>query len=85
MRLFLIIDVDGFKLLGPRANLEKGWPLLQEASEGCPKGIEISRSIHQLTWDGELPSALDPPPPQVKKTPASGQQVRRVARTCRPV
>eukprot|EP00959_Pyramimonas_sp_CCMP1952_P158221 3308944-Pyramimonas_sp.AAC.1 len=38
---FLIAYVDDFKFSGPRANLEKGWRLLQDASEGCPKGIEI--------------------------------------------
>eukprot|EP00959_Pyramimonas_sp_CCMP1952_P382513 8015557-Pyramimonas_sp.AAC.1 len=40
LRLFLIIYVD-FKLAGPQANLDKEWQLLQEASEGCPTGIEI--------------------------------------------
>eukprot|EP00959_Pyramimonas_sp_CCMP1952_P467745 9492118-Pyramimonas_sp.AAC.1 len=69
-----------------RPDREQGWRLLQEASEGCPKGVEIEpptnvgrylgRERHVSTqyveWHGELPTALDPPPPQVKKTPASG-------------
>eukprot|EP00959_Pyramimonas_sp_CCMP1952_P124376 2600592-Pyramimonas_sp.AAC.1 len=35
---FFIVDVDDFKLAGPKANLDKGWRLLQQPSEGCPKG-----------------------------------------------
>eukprot|EP00959_Pyramimonas_sp_CCMP1952_P172809 3611309-Pyramimonas_sp.AAC.1 len=46
LRLFLIIDVVDFKLSGPKQNLENGWRLLQEASAGCPKGIEIDPSTN---------------------------------------
>eukprot|EP00959_Pyramimonas_sp_CCMP1952_P225242 4710340-Pyramimonas_sp.AAC.1 len=60
-----------FKLSGPKANFEKGWRLLQEASEGCPKGIEVDPPI--IVGRGVV-NCLDPPPPKVKKTPASGQQ-----------
>eukprot|EP00959_Pyramimonas_sp_CCMP1952_P122612 2563316-Pyramimonas_sp.AAC.1 len=81
--------VDDFKLSGPKENIEQGWRFLQEASEGCPMGVEIDPPTnvgrylgceHHLStqcveWHGELPTVLDPPPPKVKKAPTFGQTV----------
>eukprot|EP00959_Pyramimonas_sp_CCMP1952_P320250 6701913-Pyramimonas_sp.AAC.1 len=81
LKIFLIIYVVDFKLLGPADKLATGWKLLQEPSENCPKGIErdpptaVGRYLgceHRLPtqtieWHGELLAILDPPPPKVKK------------------
>eukprot|EP00959_Pyramimonas_sp_CCMP1952_P203936 4264852-Pyramimonas_sp.AAC.1 len=89
MDILIPVDTGNSIVSGPRANLEKGWRLLQEASEGGPKGIEIDPptnvgrylgceyhvSTQCVEWQGELPTVLYPPPPEVKKTFASGQQV----------
>ena len=95
LKLLLIVYVDDFKLSGPKGNLATGWKLIQDPCEGSPKGIlmdppaKIGRFLgcehtmkeRSVTWQGELPTILDPPPPKPTKTEAKAAPCREHGRT----
>ena len=73
--------VDDFKLSGPAENIAAAWNLIRSPSEIAPKGIDMDpptpvgrylgcehhATEKWITWQGEDPTVLDPPPPKQPK------------------
>ena len=85
LKLILIAYVDDFKLSGPADKLAKGWELIRGKSDVAPNGIDmdppapVGRFLgcehrvytKDITWHGENPTVMDPPPPKAKKAAAA--------------